>query len=130
MLERAARDRVFIPWNFVTADAAVSGTISARCGYLLRKSQIESKTSLCRRLYIDEIGRASRDLVEALVLGRLIDATGKRMIGATDGFDSETPHHTDRSCVVPPCCFALESKSETQTSLMPLSNERFLGLPE
>ena len=29
-LERAARDRVFIPWNYVTADAAVSGTVAAR----------------------------------------------------------------------------------------------------
>ncbi len=92
VLERAGRDRVFIPWNYVTADAAVSGTIAARRGYQLSKGLIESKTSKCQRLYLDEIGRASRDLIEALSLGRLIENAGKRMIGATDGFDSDQTH--------------------------------------
>ncbi len=92
VLERAGRDRVFIPWNYVTADAAVSGTIAARRGYQLSKGLIESKTSKCQRLYLEEIGRASRDLIEALSLGRLIENAGKRMIGATDGFDSDQTH--------------------------------------
>ncbi len=91
VLERAARDRVFIPWNFVLADAAVSGTIAARRGYQLSKRLMESKSSLCRVLYVDEIGRFSRDVIEALNLGRLIESSGKRMVGAADGFDSDTP---------------------------------------
>jgi DNA invertase Pin-like site-specific DNA recombinase len=91
VLERAARDRVFIPWNFVLADAAVSGTIAARRGYQLSKRLMESRSSLCRVLYVDEIGRFSRDVIEALNLGRLIESSGKRMVGAADGFDSDTP---------------------------------------
>ena len=43
-----------------------------------------------RRLYIDEIGRASRDAIEALRLGKLIEKQGKVLIGVTDGFDSRT----------------------------------------
>jgi site-specific DNA recombinase len=40
-------------------------------------------------LYIDGIGRASRDMVEALSLGKLVEQSAKRMIGVSDGFDSE-----------------------------------------
>lgn len=92
VLERARRDDVFIPWKFVFADAAVTGTIAARRGYQLAKSAIQVGEGGPRRLYIDEIGRASRDAIEALRLGRLIERFGKRMIGASDNFDSDTPH--------------------------------------
>lgn len=37
-LERAAQDKVFIPWEYVFADAAVTGTTAARRGYLMIKS--------------------------------------------------------------------------------------------
>ena len=42
-------------------------------------------------LYIDEIGRASRDGVEAMRLGRLVESRRKRLIGVSDGFDSTAP---------------------------------------
>jgi hypothetical protein len=40
-----------------------------------------------RRLYADELGRARRDHIEALRLGKFVEALRKRMIGVSDGFD-------------------------------------------
>jgi site-specific DNA recombinase len=90
-LERARRDGVFVPWTWVFADAAVTGTTAARRGYRAAKEAVEAADGPTV-LFIDEIGRASRDAVEALRLGKLIEATGKRLVGASDGFDSDTPH--------------------------------------
>lgn len=88
VLERAGRDQVFIPWEWVMADAAVSGTIANRRGYQMAKSLITTKIEGFSRLYIDELGRAARDTVESLKLGREIDQGGFVLIGVTDGFDS------------------------------------------
>jgi DNA invertase Pin-like site-specific DNA recombinase len=54
----------------------------------LAKALIQRGPSGVRCLFIDELWRASRDAVEALHLGRLIELSGKRIVGATDGFDS------------------------------------------
>ena len=89
ILERAKRDNVFVPWCNVFADAAVTGTIAARRGYQSTKAAMESLMGP-RRLYIDEIGRASRDAIEALRLGKLIESRDKVLVGVTDGFDSRT----------------------------------------
>lgn len=91
VLERARRDDCFIPWEWVFADAAVTGTVAARHGYRQAKALLGRDKSPVGTLYIDEVGRASRDSIEALGLGRLIELAGKRMVGATDGFDSATP---------------------------------------
>lgn len=91
-LELAARDKVYIPWENVFADATVTGTIATRRGYIMVKELIRDKQATLRRVYIDEIGRASRDAIEALKLGRLIEHRHKRLIGASDGFDSDTPN--------------------------------------
>lgn len=91
-LEGAARDKVFVPWSYVMADAAMTGTVSQRRGYQMTKSLIESEVAAVQRLYIDELGRASRDAVEALRLGQLMESCGKRLIGVTDGFDSASPN--------------------------------------
>src|SRR5262249_12572533 len=89
-LERARHDSVFIPWEFVFADAAVSGTTAAaRHGYTLLKRVLNHGGDTFNYLYIDEIGRAARDTVEALTLGRIIDEKRKRMI-SIDGFDSSS----------------------------------------
>jgi DNA invertase Pin-like site-specific DNA recombinase len=90
-LETAERLGAFVPWQLVFADAAVSGTIASRRGYQMAKLAIGA-TDAVGILVIDEIGRAARDAIEALKLGRLVDASKKRLIGATDGFDSTTPH--------------------------------------
>jgi len=58
----------------------------------MAKSLIRCEGSHVSRLYIDEIGRASRDAIEALKLGKLIDACRKRLIGVSDGFDSQATH--------------------------------------
>lgn len=89
VLERAARDGVFIPWEYVFADAAVSGTTAARRGYQMAKAAVELDDGGPHVFYVDEIGRASRDAIEALRLGRLIEVRKKRMVGVTDGFDSD-----------------------------------------
>ena len=91
ILTRAARDGAFIPWAYVFADAAVTGTVAARRGYQTCKDLLRRKNSGLTRLYIDEVGRASRDALEALGLGRLVNLLGLRMIGASDNFDSGEP---------------------------------------
>jgi DNA invertase Pin-like site-specific DNA recombinase len=88
-LEKAKQHGHFIPWQFVFADAAVTGTTAARQGYDLAKQALQIDGF--KALYIDEIGRASRDAVEALRLGRLVECCGKRLIGVSDGFDSDAP---------------------------------------
>ncbi|MFO0850795.1 MAG: recombinase family protein, partial [Gemmataceae bacterium] len=89
--DRAAADRAFVPWAFVFADAAVTGTTAARRGYQQAKAAVRGPAAGPARLYLDELGRASRDAVEALRLGRLVDRVGKRLVGVTDGFDSALP---------------------------------------
>jgi DNA invertase Pin-like site-specific DNA recombinase len=92
ILDRAHRVECFIPWEYVFADAAVTGTIAARTGYQMAKTLIRRPESPVDKFFIDELGRASRDHIESLTLGRLIVASGKQMIGATDGFDSANPN--------------------------------------
>jgi DNA invertase Pin-like site-specific DNA recombinase len=90
ILERARKDNVYNPWRNVFADAAVTGTVAARTGYTLAKAAIQAPEASC--LYIDEIGRASRYAIESLRLGRLVaDTLRKRLVGVSDGFDSESP---------------------------------------
>lgn len=91
-LERAAQDKVFIPWEHVFGDAAVTGTIATRRGYLMTTALISDPQAMLRRVYIDELGRASRDAIETLKLGRLIEDCHKRLIGTSDGFDSDAPN--------------------------------------
>lgn len=91
VLEKARQDRVFVAWEYVFADAAVTGTTAGRRGYQQAKGLIQRGPDEIGRVYIDELGRASRDAVEALNLGRLIELTGRRMVGASDGFDSASP---------------------------------------
>jgi hypothetical protein len=72
-LEKAGSMKVFIPWFMVSADAAVTGTIAQRRGYQMAKSVVEHTTGAAV-LFIDELGRAARDTVECVKLGRLVAA--------------------------------------------------------
>jgi len=90
-LEKARQFDVFVPWEYVFADAAVTGTVAARRGYQLAKRIMQRGPAEVGALFIDEIGRASRDAIEALHLGKLINDARKRMVGASDGFDSFSP---------------------------------------
>jgi site-specific DNA recombinase len=92
VLNRARRDGVFVPWQYVLADAAVSGTLACRTGYTLAKSLVERREeSGVAWFLIDDLSRMSRNTIESLRLGELADATGVRVIGASDGFDSANP---------------------------------------
>ncbi len=80
-LQRAAQDRVFIPWAYVFADAGVTGTTAARKGYQTCKRLVrQTGPGKISTLYIDEIGRAARDAIEALKLGAIVKKAGRRML--------------------------------------------------
>jgi site-specific DNA recombinase len=89
VLNRARRDGIFIPWQYVCADAAVSGTLSCRRGYAIAKMLVERRTETGAAWFvIDDLSRMSRNTIESLRLGELAADTGVRVIGASDGFDS------------------------------------------
>ena len=89
VLNRARRDGVFIPWQYVCADAAVSGTLSCRRGYAIAKMLVEQRAETGAAWFvIDDLSRMSRNTIESLRLGELAADTGVRVIGASDGFDS------------------------------------------
>lgn len=89
VLNRARRDGVFIPWQYVCADAAVSGTLSCRRGYAIAKTLVERRAETGAAWFvIDDLSRISRNTIESLRLGELAADTGVRVIGASDGFDS------------------------------------------
>jgi site-specific DNA recombinase len=92
VLTRARRDGIFVPWQYVLADAAVSGTLACRRGYTLAKALVEQRTeSGVAWFLIDDLSRMSRNTIESLRLGELAAETGVRVIGASDGFDSANP---------------------------------------
>ena len=89
VLNRARRDGVFIPWHYVCADAAVSGTLSYRRGYAIAKMLVERHAETGATWFvIDDLSRMSRNTIDSLKLGELASDTGVRVIGASDGFDS------------------------------------------
>jgi len=92
VLTRARRDGVFIPWPYVLADAAVSGTLACRQGYTIAKTLVErrSETGVAWFL-IDELSRMSRNTIESLRVGELTAEIDVRLVGASDGFDSANP---------------------------------------
>ena len=89
VLNRVRRDGVFIPWQYVCADAAVSGTLSCRRGYAIAKMLSERRAETGAACFvIDDLSRMSRNTIESLQVGELAEITGVRIIGASDGFDS------------------------------------------
>ena len=89
VLQRARRDGVFIPWHYVCADYAVSGTLACRRGYIVAKMLVERRAETGVAWFIiDDLGRMNRNALESLRLGELVEATQVRLIGASDGFDS------------------------------------------
>jgi len=95
VLTRARREGVFVPWEYVLADAAVSGTLACRRGYTIAKSLVECREeSGVTWFLIDDLSRMSRSTIESLRLGELAADTGVRLVGASDGFDSANPQST------------------------------------
>jgi DNA invertase Pin-like site-specific DNA recombinase len=89
ILARGRRDEVFIPWEYVCGDAAISGTLACRRGYLLLKAIIEQRGQThVEWLVIDELSRTNRNVIESLRLNELVRRAGVRLVGASDSFDS------------------------------------------
>jgi DNA invertase Pin-like site-specific DNA recombinase len=90
-LRKAKELNHFIPFEYTFGDAAVTGTTSHRKGYQGCLALLGAKEACVVALYIDEIGRASREAIEALRLGERIERNRQRLIGVSDGFDSTSP---------------------------------------
>lgn len=89
LLARARRDDVFIPWEYVCGDAAISGTLACRRGYLLLKAIVEQRREThVEWVVIDESSRTNRNVIESLWLNELVRRVGVRLVGASDSFDS------------------------------------------
>lgn len=81
ILVRAKREGHFIPWTYVFTDAGITATIARRRGYQQAKQVMEEASPQVRCLYIDEVGRMSRDVIETLMLMRALEA---KATGATN----------------------------------------------
>ncbi|MFA9477410.1 recombinase family protein [Phycisphaerales bacterium AB-hyl4] len=91
VLSRAEQERVFIPWEYTFADASVTGTTSRRTGYVMAQRVLEfTGTGAISTIYLDEIDRASRDGLQILTLGTIVQNHRKRMVGVSSNFDSTT----------------------------------------
>jgi len=89
VLNRARREGIFIPWQYVCADAVVSGTLACRRGYAIAKTLVERRAETGAAWFvIDDLSRMSRNTIESLRLGKVAADTGVRVVGASDGFDS------------------------------------------
>ncbi len=89
ILARARRDDVFIPWEYVCGDAAISGTLACRRGYRLLKAIVEQRGQThVQWIVIDELSRTNRNVIESLRLNELVRRAGVRLVGASDSFDS------------------------------------------
>jgi hypothetical protein len=85
-----AEDR-FIPWSYVFADYSVTGLDPSRQGYTSHKAVLADKDHLIETTYIDDFTRASSDELEWWKMAALSKRLEKRMIGASDGFDVNSP---------------------------------------
>lgn len=89
ILARAGRDDVFIPWEYVCGDAAISATLACRRGYRLLKTIVEQRGQTHVEWFvIDELSRTNRNVIESLRLNELVRRAGVRLVGASDSFDN------------------------------------------
>ena len=91
-LRKAPQEGRFIPWEYVFADYSVSGLDASRQGYTSYKTVLDEKDHLIDTTYIDDFTRASRDEIEWWQLAAQSKRLGKRMIGASDGFNLSDPN--------------------------------------
>lgn len=87
ILDKAHAEARFIPWEYVYADYSVTGLDAGRQGYQSYKAALRDKAQAIETTYIDDFTRASRDELEWWKLAALSKSVGKRLIGASDGFD-------------------------------------------
>ncbi|EMI56269.1 recombinase family protein [Rhodopirellula sallentina] len=87
VLKEAKRLEAFIPWEYVFADAAITATTTARPGYQMLKSKVESEESIPRIIVADQLDRLHRDQEESIRFAKLVKARDRRLVTA-DGYDS------------------------------------------
>jgi hypothetical protein len=61
ILNRARRDSVFVPWHYVLAGAAVSGTLACRTSYTLAKPLVERRGESGVALFLIDDATRSRE---------------------------------------------------------------------
>ncbi len=91
VLVRAAKDKVWIPWERVCADSAISGRTANRPGFILSTQVVADASDPMKVFYVDDLSRLSRDTIDSLQFGKLIEAGGKKLVGVSDGHDSSNP---------------------------------------
>ena len=91
-LRKAQQEGYFIPWEYVFADYSVTGLDASRQGYTSYKAVLDNEDHLVDTTYIDDFTRASRDEIEWWKLAALSKRLGKRLIGASDGFNLSDPN--------------------------------------
>ena len=87
-LERARREGHWVCWADVFADSGVTGTTAARTGYQLAKSRVLGPAGP-KAIYVDDLSRLSRDMAESIRFCRDLNDRNQRVIGASDGFDTD-----------------------------------------
>ena len=91
-LDKARDENRFVPWAYVFCDYSVTGLNPARQGYTSYKAILADQEHLIETTYIDDFTRPSRDELEWWKLAYLSKRLKKRMIGASDGFDVDSPN--------------------------------------
>lgn len=93
ILGLARRNGHFVPWELVYADSAESATVVVRTGYTRVKAAIIADARIAV-LYVDDLSRTNRYSLEMLRLGAvLVEKHRRRLLGVSDGFDSDQPHY-------------------------------------
>lgn len=86
--ETAAKEKLTVEDRFVFSDSAVSGTAKGRAkrvSYQRLMDAIESK--LVDIVFIDDVSRAARDMLEGAKIMALVDSIGLRVV-TSDGIDT------------------------------------------
>jgi site-specific DNA recombinase len=86
--ETAAKENLTVDEKFVFSDSAISGTAKGRAkrvAYQRMMDAIESK--LIDILFIDDISRMARDMLEGAKIMELVDSIGLRVV-TSDGIDT------------------------------------------
>lgn len=90
-MKKAASEKRYIPWEYVFADASITGRSAMRRGYVLAKDALDQfKDTALDTLYIDDFSRATRGAIETYRLARLMEVLEHRLIGVSDGFDLDS----------------------------------------
>jgi len=90
--ETAAKEKLTVDDKWVFSDSAISGTAKGRAkrvAYQRLMDAIESK--LVDIVFIDDVSRAARDMLEGAKIMALVDSIGLRVV-TSDGIDTAQPN--------------------------------------